>query len=178
VTETISRKQFLRGDFKNRYAPIRPPWSGNETDFLDSCSQCGECIKVCPEKILISGSGHYPEVSFANGECTFCFKCADSCHDNALSGQISDLPWQLEASINELCLTFKGIHCMSCRDQCETEAITFIPKLSQPAQPVIKPLLCNGCGACFKPCPAKAIKLSVNKSSQSINMSSYKESAI
>lgn len=163
----ISRSQFLRGDFKNQHAPIRPPWSLEEYLFTEICTQCSACISACPEKIIRVGSGHYPVIDFSKGECTFCFKCVDSCEPKALLGSIESKPWNIKASITKQCLTFNGIHCMSCRDQCEVEAIRFIPKLASPACPAIDPLLCNGCGACFQPCPNQSIelkKLSINKS--------------
>jgi len=174
----ITRSQFLRGDFKNEHAPIRPPWALDEQQFTDTCTQCSECIKSCPEKIIISGEGHYPVIDFSKGECTFCFNCVDSCEPDALTGSTESIPWNLKASISKQCLVFKGIHCMSCRDQCETEAITFIPKVALPAYPVINPLLCTGCGACFQPCPNQSIQLNNQSTNESAMSSHLKETAL
>ena len=174
----ISRKQFLRGDFTNQHAPLRPPWSQPESLFIESCTQCSDCIKACPENILFSGSGNFPEVDFSHGECTFCFKCVESCNDNALSGDMESTPWHIKANITKHCLPLAGVHCMSCRDQCEPEAITFIPKVSQPAYPVINPLLCNGCGACFQPCPNQSIKMNYQSTNESTMSSHLKETAL
>ena len=163
----ITRSQFLRGDFTNQHAPLRPPWALTESLFIESCTQCSNCINNCPEKIIFSGSGNYPEIDFSLGECTFCFKCVESCKDHALIGSVESSPWNIKASITQQCLSFSGVHCMTCRDQCETEAITFIPKVAQPAYPVINPLLCNGCGACFQPCPNQSIKLTNQSTNES-----------
>ena len=174
----ISRKQFLRGDFTNRHAPMRPPFSLAEHLFVEACTQCADCITSCPENILVSGAGKYPEVDFSNGECTFCLQCVDSCNDNILAVRINEKPWQIQASITEQCLVFKGIHCMTCREQCEAEAISFIHRVGQPPYPVINSLLCSGCGACFQPCPNQSIKLSYQNANEPAHGSYLKESAL
>jgi len=178
MAEAISRAQFLRGDFKNRRAPVRPPWSIEETQFIETCTQCSDCARSCPEKIISKGSGNYPIIDFSLGECTFCFECVDSCTPKALTGAEDSTPWNLKASITDNCLAFKGIHCMTCRDQCETESITFIPKVAMPAYPVINPLLCTGCGACFQPCPNQSIKLNYQSTNESTISSHLKETAL
>ncbi|MDH5424450.1 MAG: ferredoxin-type protein NapF [Gammaproteobacteria bacterium] len=174
----ITRKQFLRGDFTNRHAPIRPPFSLAEYLFVEICTQCGDCIKACPQNILFSGSGKYPEVDFSKGECTFCLDCVDSCNDNVLAVRAGEQPWTIQSTITDKCLVFKGIHCMTCREQCETEAIGFTPRVGQPPYPVIDSLLCNGCGACFQPCPNHAIKLSYQNPNEPDHGSYLKESAL
>lgn len=174
----ITRSQFLRGDFTNQHAPLRPPWSISEQLFLDNCTQCFSCIDQCPEKIIIKGTGHYPEINFAKGECTFCFKCVESCEDQALSGESESEPWNIKASINKQCLALNGVHCMGCRDHCDSEAITFIPRLNHAPYPVINPLLCTGCGACFKPCPNQSINLNYQLNNESKIDSNLKETAL
>ena len=178
MSGVISRAQFLRGDFTNRRAPMRPPWSMDEPAFIETCTQCNQCIDKCPEKILKTGQGQLPEVDFATGECTFCYQCVEACESNALSGDQDTQPWLLKAEITKDCLVFKGIHCMTCRDQCETEAISFIPKVASPAYPVINPLLCNGCGACFQPCPNLSITINQQSTNQSAMSSHLKETAL
>lgn len=175
---SITRAQFLRGDFKNQHAPLRPPWAPAEQEFIDTCTQCSDCIKTCPENILVSGAGKYPEVNFSKGECTFCYECVTSCTDQALHGSIDSTPWTLKAEISDKCLSLTGVHCMSCRDQCETEAISFIPKIASPAYPVINPLLCTGCGACFQPCPNQSIKLNYQSINELAISSHIKETAL
>ncbi|MDH5393535.1 MAG: ferredoxin-type protein NapF [Gammaproteobacteria bacterium] len=174
----ITRTQFLRGDFTNQHAPIRPPWSRGEALFLENCTQCFDCLSSCPEKIIIKGEAQYPQIDFAKGECTFCFKCVQSCEHQALTGSPESIPWTIKASINKHCLALNGVHCMGCRDHCESEAIRFIPKVGQAAYPVINPLLCSGCGACFKPCPNQSIKLNYQPTYQTISDSTLKETTL
>ncbi len=178
MTGAISRKQFLRGDFTNQHAPLRPPWSLTESLFIESCTQCSDCVEACPENILFNGPGKYPEINFSPGECTFCFKCVESCNDNALTGSIESNPWHIKASITKQCLALNGVHCMTCRDQCEAEAITFIPNIARPPYPAINPLLCNGCGACFQPCPNQSIKMNYQSSNEPAKNSHLKETAL
>jgi len=174
----ITRKQFLRGDFKNQHAPIRPPYAPGEMQFTEQCTSCAECINSCPENILINAPGNYPEVDFSKGECTFCFECVESCNDNILSLEEDLPPWHIKANITDQCLVFKGVHCMICREQCEADAFTFIPKVGRPPHPVLNSLLCNGCGACYQPCPNHSIKLSYQNISESKNDSCLRETAL
>ena len=160
MSQAITRKQFLRGDFRNQHAPIRPPWAYDEAEFVDRCTQCGECISFCPENILTKDKHGFPQVNFAKGECLLCHDCVDHCEVEALSQDLLRPPWSLKAEITEQCLVYRGVHCMVCREQCEAEAITFTHKVGLPPIPDLKQSLCNGCGACFKPCPGQAIKLS------------------
>lgn len=175
---TISRAQFLRGDFKNQHAPLRPPWALSEQQFIDTCTQCAECIDSCPENILFKAAGNYPEVNFTHGECTFCYQCVESCNDAALIGSSNSTPWTLQAEITDQCLVFKGVHCMICREQCEAEAISFIPKVALPPYPVLNPLLCTGCGACLQPCPNQSIHFSYQSIKEPMQGSHTKETAI
>ena len=174
----ISRAQFLRGDFNNHHSPIRPPWSRPESQFIETCTQCSDCLSSCPKKIISKGSGNYPVIDFSLGECTFCFECVDSCAPQALSGTEDSTPWNLKAIISNQCLVYAGVHCMTCRDQCETEAITFIANISKPPYPVIDQNLCSGCGACFQPCPNQSIKLNYQLTNKSAKNSHLKETAL
>jgi ferredoxin-type protein NapF len=155
-TYTISRLQFLRGDFRGKRHPLRPPWFGSETDFIDHCERCGECVKACPENILEKGRGGYPQVNFQQGECTFCGRCADQCPNDTL--QKARTPaWTIKAHIENHCLTQQDVICFSCRDNCESEAIYFNSTIAKVPVPKVHIDECNGCGACYQACPVSAI---------------------
>jgi ferredoxin-type protein NapF len=158
---TVSRVQFLRGDVRGKRSAVRPPWSPEETLFVDSCTRCDECVKACPENILSQGRGGFPEVDFARGECTFCGECAAHCKDKVLSRNTNshEAPWLLKAHISERCLAHSGIVCFTCGEQCEVRAIQFSPRPGGVRVPEIEAGICTGCGACYKPCPVSAIDM-------------------
>lgn len=156
----LSRRNFLRA--KNTATPpaIRLPWTADEKLFTRGCTQCGDCIDACEEKIIIKGDGGFPEIDFSVGECTFCQKCVTSC-DEALFNPLDTKPWQLAIEIQSGCLANKQVHCQICQDSCEPEAITFKYLHGSVPQPEINLTDCNGCGACVAVCPESAIKLSM-----------------
>ncbi|WP_171128587.1 MULTISPECIES: ferredoxin-type protein NapF [unclassified Ruegeria] len=134
---------------------IRPPgWV--EARFDDLCSQCGDCVSVCPEGILKAGADGFPKVDFDLAACTFCGRCAESCQTGALSAEhVSLWPWR--ALIHDHCLSMTGISCRSCQDSCDQSAIRFKLQLGGRAQPEIDLDRCTGCGACASVCPVGAV---------------------
>ncbi len=149
----------MRGDFKTRKAPQRPPWALAEEAFRDACSRCGECLPVCPTQIIVLVRG-YPEVDFRRGECTFCGACAAACKDGALlRGEDHASAWTIKARIAESCLPRRGVECRICGDHCAAAAIRFSPRLGGPPAAEVDFDSCTGCGACVAPCPVAAISL-------------------
>jgi len=154
----VGRRNFLRGRTRPK-AQIRPPWALAEEAFIDRCTRCDDCLKACPQGILIAGEGGYPTVDFSRGECTFCGDCVSACRPLALLRREGDAPWQLKAVINDQCLPQHGVECRSCGDFCDANAIRFSPRLGGPPLAEIDPDRCTGCGACLAPCPGKAISI-------------------
>ncbi|BAO28190.1 ferredoxin-type protein NapF [Sulfuritalea hydrogenivorans] len=149
----------MRGDFKARRAPQRPPWALTEEAFLGACSRCGECIPVCPTRIIVVVRG-YPEVDFKRGECSFCGACATACkHGALLRAGNESTPWTIRAQVAENCLARHGVECRVCGDPCAVAAIRFSPRLGGPPLPEVDAGSCTGCGACVASCPAAAITL-------------------
>jgi ferredoxin-type protein NapF len=136
---------------------MRPPWAQAEPDFLDSCSRCGDCVRLCPEAVLIQGDGGYPEINPGAGECSFCRVCVDHCTPQALRLH-TGRPWQWHAEVSDHCLAASGIVCQSCKDVCPTAAISFAAGASV-AVPRLDSEACSACGACLPICPAQAISL-------------------
>ena len=158
----INRRQFLRGDLRGKHVPIRPPWSLSEPEFLSLCSTCGDCVTNCPENILINGGGSYPEVDFLRGECTFCGDCANHCPTDALfrvSENVVQMPWHVKAIIADSCLANNRVTCLTCAEACERDAIIFNFGSTGTSKPKLNLENCNGCGACFEPCPVNAISM-------------------
>jgi ferredoxin-type protein NapF len=164
MTKGISRRQFLRGDFSDTRALLRPPWSVDESDFVERCTRCGDCIRACPQKILQSGDAGFPVVNFATSACTFCGACVAQCTRVALlrpsaARAEKSLPWQIKAVITDDCLARRGVTCEVCRDQCALHAITFRPRAGQIPRPEVLIATCTGCGACVRPCPVGALQM-------------------
>ena len=152
----LSRRALLKAKFSGSQQAVRLPWVRTELEFTDNCSRCYDCISKCSEKIIVKGDGGFPEIDFNRGECSFCQECVRSCTEDLFSS-LHEEPWSLKATIGEQCLALKKVVCVVCKEQCETEAISFTPKVGSVAQPVLAIELCTGCGACVKPCPTNAI---------------------
>ena len=157
VTKQLTRAQFVRGNFSAAGNPTRPPWSLLEMDFVEACSRCGDCLSVCPEKILRKGRGGFPEVDFSLGECTFCGDCTKVCKTGALD--TGREPWLLKAQIASSCLALKQVACRNCGEACPTGAIHFRLAAGMVARPEITTTACTGCGACVSPCPVAAVTI-------------------
>jgi ferredoxin-type protein NapF len=152
------RAFFMTGRSATVNKDVHLPWLKSAEEFLDKCTQCGECVQRCPEGIIDKGEGGYPSVNFKHGECTYCQKCTEQCPED-LFDTTQSTPWQLSIAINQNCLTEKNIVCQSCRDVCEHHAITFEYQLGSVPKPRIDDALCTRCGACVSSCPTGAINL-------------------
>ena len=160
MTPEISRSEFLQGRISGRHRPLRPPWARPEPSFLDLCNGCGDCMVKCPTGIIRRGRGNYPRVDFERGECLFCGDCASACKTGALDRKLQLVAWSMVAEIDEQrCLAFKAIECRSCSDPCEQRAIRFDYRVGAVAIPRVDAQACNGCGACYAPCPVDAIQI-------------------
>lgn len=157
----VNRMQFLRGDFKGKEMPIRPPWAIDENLFTDICTSCGECIAQCPTHIIRPARANFPVIDFSAGECLFCEQCIDVCKPHALlKTKQNNTPWSIKVSINDdICIAHQGVECRSCFDPCETRAILMPPRQGGISVPVISTDNCTGCGACFSVCPVQAITI-------------------
>ena len=152
----LTRRALLKAKFSTSQQAVRLPWVRDEFEFTEQCTRCYDCLSVCEEKIIVKGDGGFPELDFNKGECTFCTECANSCSED-LFFPLEGKPWSLNAEISEKCLTTQKVVCIVCKEQCETEAISFIPKLGGVSHPVLDIEKCTGCGACAKTCPTNAI---------------------
>ena len=154
----VTRRQFLRADVSGNRAALRPPWAIQEWRFREKCTGCKDCIRACPEKILVEAGDNYPMVNFVLGECTFCGACVQSCETGALSdrGNIQE-PWQAIAYVESHCLVKAGSWCSVCVEECEHEAISISSDIGRAPILQVNADKCTGCGACVGPCPVAAL---------------------
>ncbi len=167
----LSRRSLLKANFKSYQHAVRLPWVRNELEFVDGCTRCGDCITACSETIIIKGDGGFPELNFDRGECIFCTDCVQRCSEDLFTS-LEDSPWSLKAVVTDDCLSHRNVVCVICKEQCETLAISFTPRAGSVSPPELNLEKCTGCGACVKPCPAQAIKLSYqfNENEQNQNV--------
>lgn len=145
----------------------RPPWALSESLFTDQCTRCNECITACEEGIIIKADGGFPEIDFKRGECTFCEACIDVCEPAALLKQTAahanQQAFYFDITLDDSCLAKQKVHCQSCKDVCDTGAITMPwPKdVSSGAiqTPEINIEDCTSCGACISTCPSQSISI-------------------
>ncbi|SLN62703.1 ferredoxin-type protein [Oceanibacterium hippocampi] len=162
------RRALLSGRVKPGPAPIRPPWT-DEARIAIACDGCAACRDACPEAIIRIGDGGYPVVDFlaGNGACTFCGDCARACPADVF-GHIGLPAWSLAVSVDDgKCLPAKGIHCETCRDSCDMQAIRFPPRLGGPPVPIVSSADCSGCGACLSHCPTGALSAAYSRETMS-----------
>ena len=158
---SLARRQFLRGDVKQRHAPTRPPWAIPEARFTVDCTRCGDCVDACGQQLIAIASGGFPEVRWQGNGCTFCGDCVTACEPRALMGDTGDpaTAWSLRAKVQTHCLAQQGVVCRTCGDVCDANAIHFQLQLGGRAYPLVDPQLCTGCGSCMRPCPVDAIAI-------------------
>lgn len=145
------RAQLTRGQC------LRPPWS-TEARIRKNCTSCGDCIRVCPEAILIAGPAGTPAVDFKNGACTFCGKCAEACSESVFQDSDAE-PWAMMATVSSTCLLKAGISCQSCTDACDEMALRFDMRAGLVGEIDVMQEKCTGCGACVATCPVQAIQV-------------------
>lgn len=179
--EVLSRKDFFKKGFLKffgfihenigdnlgfiSYSPIRPPGAILEKDFLDTCSRCGKCIEVCPQK----------SIKFAGVEATFtagypviipqekpCFICDDlSCMKICPSGALvltekENIKMGYAEVITDKCVTYQGVECNTCVNSCPFPQDAIY--IDEEKHPVVTDK-CTGCGLCDYWCEYKAIKI-------------------
>lgn len=165
ASQTIdrSRRALLTGAQATVSDPIRPPWTDEER-VVSACTRCDDCIDTCPEGVLVIGQGGFPEFNprAGTGSCTFCGVCAAACTSEVFD-RTRERPWHLNLTIdNSDCLAHAGVHCASCHDACDDDAILMPARVGGPPLPKVSDADCTGCGACVGNCPGAAISLLVN----------------
>jgi MauM/NapG family ferredoxin protein len=154
---------------------IRPPGALPEREFLQRCTACGLCMKVCPT------GGLQPAVTEAGieglwtprlvphvGYCEYsCNLCGRVCPTGAIQPLSVEEKQQVKIGLAAFdprrCMPYACARdCMVCEEHCPVpdKAIYFVevevegrdgPKTIK--QPRVDPDLCTGCGVCENVCP-------------------------
>jgi len=137
---------------------LRPPGALAEQNFRDTCSRCGECVRICPaQAIKLDTSGEkgngVPYIDADAMSCVVCegLKCMSVCPSGALvPTSINDIDMGTAVWREEICLRSAGQSCTICVDQCPlgTAAIELIG-----GRVAVNPHGCIGCGVCQHECP-------------------------
>lgn len=163
----INRSAVLPADTKPRLWSrlLRPPGALAEQRFNATCTRCGQCLQVCPTKVLVPSGleagieglwtpRFVPCRGPVPGRCMFCMACVQVCPTGALDQVPPETVRLGRAEINRSqCLAWaKGTQCLLCVETCPKFAIT-IDKTGK--HPVIDAEKCNGCGSCEAHCPVE-----------------------
>ena len=148
--------------------PIRPPGSADEERFTGLCVRCGNCVRVCPTKILHPDLGEHgiagflaPLVRFEENYCLEdCCRCGEVCPSGAIARLTLDAKRtavlgrpKLDLS---LCLLADNRECTACVNLCPYRAIQIVfSEEEYKSFPQVDPAKCPGCGACQVACVAE-----------------------
>jgi polyferredoxin/ferredoxin len=160
-----------------RFSPalIRPPGARAETEFLELCVRCGECMKVCltnglqPTLLEAGLEGMWtprlvPRIGYCEYNCTL---CGQVCPTQA----IRRLPLEEKRKVRiglatidtARCLPYAfQTTCIVCEEHCplprkaiwfeEKQVVTRSGELRTVKQPHVAIDLCTGCGICETKC--------------------------
>jgi ferredoxin-type protein NapG len=141
-----------------RSVALRPPGALPEQSFLDTCSRCGECVRVCPAQCIqidstgrLAGGAPYivPDVM----ACVVCdgLKCMHVCPSGALvPTALGDIDMGTAVWDSATCVRRDGEDCTTCVDTCPVGTVAI--ELRGDRIHVI-PEGCIGCGVCQHECP-------------------------
>lgn len=143
---------------RQRAIPVlRPPHALPESQFLTTCTSCGDCINACPYGAIskasarLPGVGGTPIVDPRKQACHMCpdMPCVAACEPGALEHSQSRVMGT--ATISNLdCLGVQRLGCSVCSERCPVpDAI-----VREKGIPRIVADACTGCGVCQQVCPA------------------------
>lgn len=149
---------------------IRPPGAIPETEFLNQCTRCGLCLRICPTNMLQPAwweagfSGVYSPLAVARrGPCEpECNSCGRVCPTGAIrSLALPERQWAKmgTAVINRRsCIAWEMDRaCLICDEACPFGAVELqrVPD-QEIAVPFVQEQKCTGCGFCEHACPVRS----------------------
>ena len=176
LTVGITKTAFI--DKANAGAVIRPPGSLPESEFLERCLRCHECIKICstagkclqPVWLESGWEGIWTPMADARyGYCEYeCNLCGFVCPTGAIHQlglkKKQQMPIGTAYFDKSRCIPwYRNADCIVCEEHCPTpeKAIKFeirtIKKhdgtIKEVKFPYVDENLCIGCGICVTKCP-------------------------
>jgi ferredoxin-type protein NapG len=149
---------------------LRPPGALPESQFLETCSMCAACVRVCPVQcIKIDTSGNMggnkgdgaPFIDPDSTACAVCdgLYCMPACPSGAL--QITPLN-QIDMGTavwhSESCVRSRGEDCTICIDHCPIGTFAIESKGNDV---LVHETGCIGCGVCQHDCPTNPKSITV-----------------
>ena len=159
-------------------ALIRPPGARPESEFLQRCTSCGLCMKVCPTGGLqptLTEAGLeglwtpmlVPQIGYCDYTCSL---CGQVCPTEAIAPLSLDEKHATRLGLASFdvtrCIPYAyGRNCMVCEEHCpipdkaiyclEVEIQDRNGEKKTIKRPYVDPEKCTGCGVCEHVCPFK-----------------------
>jgi ferredoxin-type protein NapG len=131
---------------------LRPPGAADEVLFLERCTQCGDCAKVCPYGSITFHPQNGTPVIFADQvPCYLCedMPCIAACATEALLPveERRQIRMGVASVSHRVCTAGQGCH--ACASKCPTDALSMDFDLQRL---VVTTERCVGCGLCEYVC--------------------------
>jgi ferredoxin-type protein NapG len=130
---------------------LRPPGAVDEAAFLERCTKCSDCLKVCPHEAIAVYQDGTPVIFPDQAPCHLCddTPCIAACATEALLpvGNVQEIRMGMAVVNHRLCTAGQGCH--ACVSKCPTDALS----MDFDAQRLVVALeRCVGCGMCEHVC--------------------------
>jgi ferredoxin-type protein NapF len=155
--------KVITGIKPNNSIVLRPPGALIEEAFLTACNRCGQCVSVCPTKVIVfagveaglAGIGT-PRFAPVYNHCTLCGACDRICPTGALAlVPLQEMRMGTAIIDKRKCFGWIEGGGLCFLDICPSKAVYF----DSVHRAYINEQKCTGCGACVVVCPAMAVHI-------------------
>ncbi len=139
---------------------LRPPGALSETEFLETCHRCSNCVNNCPADAIQpiqsrdANLANTPYIDPDYQPCVICdsLACMYVCPSSALQTVFAeDIRMGIAIFHAETCLRANAVDCTYCVDSCPIGENAI--KLANDGLIEIHDTGCTGCGVCQYACP-------------------------